>query len=338
MIFLSVPRLVFAILTILSVSATSYASPNVGFITRVTGDVEIYTEPSSGSVKGDAPHIKFDEKFYSVKKGKRGFKIKNGFVVKAGDKSKARIVFKNGDQITVSAGSAYAVNWDKGSKSAGLRLYFGKVRAMIKKGGPRSGMKVRTRSAVMGVRGTDFHVKAWSQKGGTALTVLRGAVTIKQAAAKPDVKPVMIPAGSTAEVKAAPKPKPAPMKATTGSDATVNNEGDSQKTAKNPEAPAPMIVVKKTTKQDLVVIQHSTKVKKSPKPAPKNAEEEKAQIEEEKELAALEDKAVEATMDDIKTYDPKLYEVIQEKQKFAKPDEVIDVDEIQAETVKELFK
>jgi hypothetical protein len=318
-------------LIFLAVSASAVAAPNVGFITRVTGDVEIYTNPASSVVKDSKdPHVKFEDKYYTIKKGKRGFRLKNGFVVTAGPKSKARVVFKNGDQITVSADSAYAVNWSKGKKETGLMLYYGNVRAMIKKGGPRSNMKVKTRSATMGVRGTDFHVNAWGKKGGTALTVLRGSVTIKQASAKPEIKPVLIPAGATAEVKAAPKPKKKPVVKTA--------EGKIIEPEKEEPAPAPMIVVKKTSKQALVVIQHSTKVEKAPKPQPKNEEEAEAIKEEEAELAELETKAVEATMDDIKTYDPKLYEVIQKKQATAKPDEVLDVDDIQSETVKELFK
>jgi len=303
--------------------APAVAAPNVGFITRIEGDVEIYTDPSAASAEGEAPHIKFDEKFYSIKKGKRGFKIKNGFIVKAGDKSKARIVFKNGDQFTVSANSAYSIDWQKEKQSFIVELFFGNVRALIKKDGPRAKTEVRTRSAVMGVRGTDFNVNAWGKTGGTALTVLRGSVEIKQAGATPEQKPVVVPAGSTAKVNAM-------AKAIKPDDATESKEHKAK------IAEQPKIAVAQTTKQDLIIIQHSTKVKKAVLPMNSEGENVTAS-EEEKEIALLENKAVEATLEDIKTYNPKLYETIKAKHGEGEANRIVDVDEIQAETVRALF-
>jgi len=154
-------------------------------------------------------------------------------------------------------------------------------------------------------------------------TVLRGSVEIKQAGATPEQKPVVVPAGSTAKVNAM-------AKAIKPDDATESKEHKAK------IAEQPKIAVAQTTKQDLIIIQHSTKVKKAVLPMNSEGENVTAS-EEEKEIALLENKAVEATLEDIKTYNPKLYETIKAKHGEGEANRIVDVDEIQAETVRALF-
>src|SRR5690606_18093241 len=99
-------------LVFLSVFTTAtFGADHVGVVVRVTGDVQLLTGPSV-RVSGSGPHAKFEDMFYSVKKATPGSKLENGNVIQAGKDAKARIIYKNGDQITVSPLTAYKVTWD----------------------------------------------------------------------------------------------------------------------------------------------------------------------------------------------------------------------------------
>ena len=200
----------------------------------------------------------------------------------------------------MAPGSAFRVTWDaKKEDKPILELFSGKIRTLIESEGPRTGLTVKTKTAVMGVRGTDFHVAAWSKTGGSELSVLRGKV---QVARLPDQT----------------QPVPKPIEVSTGFSAVIKAQPSSTSQASAPKPPE-RIEVQQTPREKLVLIQHASKIEKSPGPA-------------EASIVTLEKQAVKTVMQDIKKEDPGLY-----KSLVAQGATPTDTDEIQAKTVKKLF-
>jgi len=152
---------------------------------------------------------------------------------------------------------------------------------------------------VMGVRGTDFHVAAWSKAGGSELSVLRGKVQVAQVVGggEKSGKPIEVGAGFSAVIKAVPSRIPGVASAKVAEE----------------------IAVQQTPREKLVLIQKASKIDKGT--APVGAD-----------IAVLEKQAVTTVMQDIKAEDPALFKSLSESGKAPE-----DTDEIQAKTVKKLF-
>ena len=287
-----------------SMPAALAAGKHDATLTRYFGKVTILTNPKE-KVTPPGPHALYDDLYYTAVKPKRGMAIPTGSVIQTGPRSRARLVFANGDQVSVTSNSHYQLMGKKGkvvgSEKPVVNMLFGAIRATIQKGGPRKGLEVKTRTLSMGVRGTEFHVTANSKTGSSAISVLRGTVAVK---AKDQKKAVEIPSGYSVEVPKAAPPKKGVKK-----------------------APPPKIVLAKTTKKQLLTIQKTTVVKKTAS--------EKISKEEEEKLEKLEKKAVETTMQDIKEEDPGLYQALKDSEAKGKK---LDMDNIQTVTVKKAYK
>jgi hypothetical protein len=181
--------------------------------------------------------------------------------------------------------------WTKDARNAQTRvdLAYGKLRGVVEKGGPRSHLSIRTRTATMGVRGTDFFIADGGVDGGTEVSIMRGAVEVTPKAE--NGKPVEVKQGYSAEVAPAPSAKEA---------------------AAPQAAVVPAVELRKTTQEELHGIQRSSTIARKQGEAPKEASP---------AVAALEQKAVDTTLKDIKAYDPKLYAQL-ETQKPATADEL----------------
>jgi len=285
--------LAFLILAI-SFPSSLYAESNVAVITRLFGSAKVLSSPSDSPKKGEQ-QVLYDGQYYAFKKAKRGLKVGNGEVIQTGKGARARLVFENGDQVTVSSLSSYKISWDEksGNSKPDVSLLMGSLRSSIKKGGPRSGMKVRTRSMVMGVRGTEFFVRSRSQSGQSEVTVLRGQVLVQPTMVK-DPKPVKVSSGYSLNI--GPEAKP--------------NTDKAKRRIK--------VSLKKTTTANLGAIQTATTVKKEEAPAGSNSKENE-------EIAALEKRALESTLSDIKEYDPILHDRL--KKVVKNGDDIDAVDE-----------
>jgi len=126
---------------LLIITTISWAQDHVGTIIRLQGDVNIYLHHGN-SLKGDGPYVLLDQKYYTIKKAKLGNKINEGDLVITGNKSKVRIVFKNGDQFNVGEGTAYNIQFSKhkfdNRSGSIINLLRGKLRAVISPVGPRN--------------------------------------------------------------------------------------------------------------------------------------------------------------------------------------------------------
>ena len=311
----------------LLVEPAAFALNHTSTITRKIGKVAILSNPQKTLNKAAKnPSVFFEGMYYESKKAKRGMQLNRGNVIQTGKASRARLVFENGDQFTVSPKSAYKIGWKVDKKSKPVAdIIMGKVRATVRKGGPRSGMKVRTRSAVMGVRGTDFFVTARNKNGESELSVLRGVVDVKPQASK--AKPVPVAAGYSAAIPVV-KQEPPKAKAV---------KGKPKKQITKKATPAPIIAVMRTNKQQVVDIQRNSIIT-GMEPARigialAGGPEDDISPAEKARLKKLEQMAVENTISDIKDTDPSILENFKGDTKS-----ITDVDDMLTATTQNAFK
>ena len=111
------------------------------------------------------------------------------------------MVYPNGDQINVGPGTSYRTHWEeKGSQASKpeWNLNYGRIRAVVEKGGPRTNLKIKTRTAIMGVRGTDFYIADRGPEPSTEVSILRGSVQLQPA--EKNAPPVTVEKGFSAAV------------------------------------------------------------------------------------------------------------------------------------------
>ncbi len=280
-------------------------SPNVGMIIKRQGKAELLTNPSK-KLNGQKNPVLYEGMYYEVKKIRPGLKVKNKNIVRTGKDSKVKVVFKNGDQFNVGEATAYTISWNKNpqsdDKGSTVGVIYGSIRGIISKKGPRNKLKVKSRSAVMGVRGTDFHFYQKGTSGDSLISVIRGKVEVAPTEAPKQIR--VVKQGFSAETKSKPL------------EVDQSKKKDPPKTA---------ITLVQTSKNDLVFIQKDSSVKTEP-------EDQKLITPEiEKEIKILNDKAKEVTLTDIKTYQPEVYEQL-------KTDKSKTVHEINTTVVKNAFK
>lgn len=195
------------------------AGPQSGTFTAISGVVELLTSPSRELRENEKlPHARFEGLYYLYREARVGDRVENGTFVRVRVGSKAQLVFDNGDQISLGSGTLFRPKWSQDSTDANravpqIDLPYGKVHALISKGGPRGRLKLRTSSMVLGVRGTEFSVESGGSNNAATsnrqsdsqsdrLTVLRGEVQL-QAVAKDESAapaPVAVRENQTAQV------------------------------------------------------------------------------------------------------------------------------------------
>lgn len=292
---------------VLVLSSSAFAkSSHVGMIVKKQGKVELLINPSKKA--NGAGYVLYEGMFYKQGKVRLGAKLTNGAILRTGKGAKVKVVYKNGDQMNVGEATAYQISWKPGKKKdknpGAIKLIYGSIRGVISKKGPRSNIKIKTKQAVMGIRGTDFHVGQRGTSGKSALSVLRGKVEV--ADIKNPQKKISVSQGFSAEIKKE----------------VVNKKVAKGKKRKKKAA---LFQVVKTTKNDLVEIQKDSEIKQDKK----DLKEASSAVK--KQLAKLEKKAVENTLSDIKEYDPELYNNLKEKK-------VDDLDKINKVVVGKVFE
>ncbi len=237
-------------------------------ITRVEGKARILKQPKGGDkLQGGG----FDRYYLKGKEAKVGDRVVPGSVVVTQALSKVRLIYPNGDQAIVGPKSVFKVAIAGKDKTI-MELLRGTIRGWIMKGGPRTGMQVQTRTAVMGVRGTEFVISQDPRTDASTLSVIRGEVALGRSAT--DTRALAIKSGESAEVKI---PK---------------TEDEAAKVVE--------ITVKPTSNENLATITSLTSITAAPDTG--LSEETKTQI------AQLEAQSKSAIIEDIKATDPNLYE------------------------------
>ena len=146
-------------------------------VTQLQGEVVVLSSPQAASHEGvplGQSRAKFEGMHYLARKAKVGERVELPGCVRTMPNARARLVYPNGDQINVGPGTFFRLE-----DTRSMKMDYGLVRAIISKAGPRNQLKVRTASAVMGVRGTDFVVESVGATNQTALTLIRGSVSLQ---------------------------------------------------------------------------------------------------------------------------------------------------------------
>lgn len=251
--------------TVLAQSAT---------VLRSSGTAEILTLPSDKPYP-DGAQVSYDGLYYRTLKPKIGLRLKDAVILRTGSGGKVTIAYQNGDLITISENSFYKIL--PVSQNAGksvTELIQGAVRGHVQKGGPHSGSEVRTKTLVMGVRGTDYYVARPGKTGDTEVVVIRGKVQVS--APDKNARPVEVRTGQAI--------------------ATV-------KPTEPSSAPSPIKVVQ-ADKGKLAVIQTETMV------APEPAAVEQLPPETKEAIKQLEQKAAENIIRDIRQETPEVYNAV----------------------------
>jgi hypothetical protein len=146
-------------------------------VTQLQGEVMLLSAPQADShavVPEGQLRAKFEGMHYLSRKARVGDRVELPGCVRTLPNARARLVYPNGDQINVGPGTFFRLD-----DVRSMKMDYGLVRAIISKAGPRNQLKVRTASAVMGVRGTDFVVEAQGAANPTSLTLIRGSVSLQ---------------------------------------------------------------------------------------------------------------------------------------------------------------
>lgn len=304
----------------LMIASPALAGEQVGTLTQVQGDVKLFSHPTK-TLPASEPGVTralFEGEYFVVNAAKPGDKVEKGNIVRTAPNGKTHVVYDNGDQFNVGPGTAYRVNWeaDTAKSNTQITLAYGKFRGIVEKGGPRSKLQIRTNSAVMGVRGTDFFIASNGADNSTEVSIIRGAVEVKPAA--PAAKAVEVKAGQSAEIQAA---APMPEKKLNG------------KAAPAPATVEAKVELRQTTQEDLQSIQKASKIEKGRDVASAAAPEVQ------KKIAALEKKAVDTTLNDIKATDAKLYaEVSKEMARNPKADSLALTEVVNSKSIDSALK
>lgn len=302
--------LISSLVLVFCVNAYARSSKVLATVVFAKGDVKLFHGEKK---KRKYKSVLYEGKAYTYEKVKIGSRVHGNDIIHCGPNAKAKIVYGNGDHFTIDAGSSVQMpSAITKEKKPTLNMFYGKVRAMISKKGPRKNLKIRTKAAVAGVRGTDFFVQD-SGVEGTKFTVLRGRVAIQAKSHKKKVVNSSIP------------------------QETVLSSGYSVKVDRAPEEASkrvrgviplptkpPQVVVYEAPKEELLVIQKVSQV--VVKPAEVKVSREVAE-----EIKKLEKASAKAVLDDIKSEDPKLYDEIKDQK-------VENLDEINTAVVSKLYK
>lgn len=171
----------------------AWSQTNVGTFVASKGDVKILRDATAAT---DGSFLIYEGKKYAFEEAKIGKKVRAEEIIQCGANGKAKVVYANGDHFVVAPGTSMVVPGSADQKTASgaptLKIFYGKVRSLVTKGGPQEKLKVTTPTAVAGVRGTDFFVRH-NPVDGTQLTVVRGEVIVQSKVQ--DAKPIAVKKG-----------------------------------------------------------------------------------------------------------------------------------------------
>lgn len=223
-----IKKILYLLVTLLPVFCLSAVPENIGFILEFEGDVTVHRDVGVKTLKPE--RIKTVILDGLKKQSFKALKFEKLFVddiIITASKSKAKIVLKNKNIVFVDEWGQLVIPKEASGAdvSSGLfNIVYGKFRGVVVKG-EKEKADVKSPSAVMGIRGTDFMIEYSPTTNKTTVSVLRGEVTLEKKkeekpkeevkknekvevkeAAKPE-EPIVVKAGYTAAVKA-PPPQP----------------------------------------------------------------------------------------------------------------------------------
>lgn len=286
-------RFVFALIIGITVQASAVEIKEA-MVVSYSGVVEIFSALNVESAPADKSFVIYDGKKYVSRRVQSGVKVHPGDILRSGNDGKMKIIYSNGDVFILGNATAFIIPkvLNKGAAvEVSSELLYGKLRGMIDKKGPLSGVRIKTQSVTSGVRGTDMYIVYNPISQNTQVHVLRGEVEVQPNASAGAVQPAAV------SVKTGQKAVLEPAVSEAKTDPTKSDA------SKVTEAPAIKILL--STQTDLKQMQVSTTT-----PAPNLTElkpEEKVQIQE------LQKVSQEMVMADIQAVTPEIYKTLQTK-------------------------
>lgn len=140
---------------LICLSVFAYSAELAGYIEKFDGKVIVY---KNGSVKGDM--------------AKKGFELRKGDSVRTFSKSNAYIKFVDDSKVVLTEKSTMYI---KDVKMINLKV--GKVVSEIQKQENNKGVKIATKSAIIGVKGTKFLVNV--DKDGVDVVLKEGSINVQ---------------------------------------------------------------------------------------------------------------------------------------------------------------
>jgi hypothetical protein len=316
----------FALFGATEASATD--ADQVGKVVAIQGDVRLFRNPSKTLPKNvdrlpplplGTARVLFEKEYYEASHAKPGMELQYGNIIRTAPGARAILVFPNGDNYTVGPSSAYRAFWKKGAASGAAQpevaLMHGRIRGVVSPGGPRSGLTVRTRTATMGVRGTDFFIGEDFETGKIEVAVQRGSVAVTP------TKPVQNVAAAPARLEA---------KAELAKTIEIKT-GEVAAVAARPAPTEKALTVSKTDKQLLSEIQGLSRVDAKAQ-AKLVATLDPAVA---AEVQSLQKKAVETTLADVKRAQP---EAAASLEKAIQEGKELTLQDLQRTTIQEVAK
>lgn len=257
-------------------SSLAFASAFTGTIVVAKGDVKVLNSKLSDASISNK-FVLFEGQKFTFDKAKIGMRLKPGQIVMTGTNGKAKVAYQNGDHMMIAPGTSLTLPEPIKGKTgtSSLKLIYGKMRSLISSKGPRNKMNIKTKSAVAGVRGTDFFV-SHNPQNGMEVVVLRGEVAV--AHEHPDILATEAPKEKLNVVK-------------TGYHAKVKDTFDSHE----------------ATKDKLLDVQASSHVELAKEDLKKLNDDQK------KKVLTLEKKATKAILADIQHHDPEHFKKLKGK-------------------------
>ncbi len=296
------------------------ASNSVGTLTAVEGEVILLSRPSKKFSNTTPPPVMYEGEYFQSQLAQVGMHVEKGNVLRTTLQGRARVIYENGDQFNVAPGTAYRIDWQEkldaksNAKSKNfetrMELLHGKIRGIIDKAGPRNQLRIRTRAAVIGIRGTDFTINCEGAENKTEVSILRGAVEVRSVAQTQSA-----PKGAATATKT-------PDKAQPKTEVRIIRAGEIGIVTASTPVIAPKVEIRRTTQEELISSQRIAEI-----------ETKSSDIATTKAVSELEQKAKEVTLRDIKTHDPKLFAQIQ-----ANPQKATSLNEINAVSVTQAYK
>ena len=167
---------------ILAAASQVWASPGAGFVAAVRGEVSIE--------RGTETHV-----------ARIGFMVQAGDVLLTGPKSRLKVLLSDDSVLALGSKSRLEIKrhlFEKnGKRSTSLRLVRGQIRALVHKmvADKKPDFEVRTRTAVAGVRGTEFALDAGADGQGGRLVTFSGSVLW----AANEGEPILVAAGEASQ-------------------------------------------------------------------------------------------------------------------------------------------
>jgi len=295
-------RILFILIIGISVQASAVEIKEA-MVVSFSGLVEIFSALNVDPTATEKSFVIYDGKKYVSRRVQSGVKVHPSDILRTGNDGKVKIIYSNGDVFILGSATAFIIpkTITKGATvETSSELLYGKLRGMIEKKGPLSGVKIKTQSVTSGVRGTDLYMIYNPTSQVTQVHVLRGEVEVQPTAMS----------GSTAQPAVFVK---------TGQKAVLETSAvTDQKTT-----PLPEMKVLLSSQSDLKQMQVNTT---TPAPDPNTLKPEvKAEIQN------LQKVSQDMVMADIQTTTPEVYKSLQSKKSAS-------IEEISQAVVQDLSK